>query len=120
MTKAVQAIAEWLGTFGVFYAEGDIPKDAALPYGTIPLKEPDWRSKTTYYIQLYDRAENSASVLETAEAIAGAIGDGKRIPFEGGIVVLRLEDPQIQCFTEGDIRRGYINLSMNSYHVPGI
>ena len=41
MTGMITALGQWLSQFGTWYAENDVPDDAVLPYGTVPLKDTD-------------------------------------------------------------------------------
>lgn len=120
MMKMIGALSEWLAQFGTFYAENDVPDEAALPYGTVPLVEPEWNQNSTFYIRWYVRTTDSTMLIAKADEIVGAIGSGIRIPFEGGILVIWPETPLIQQMIDGDVRSVYINLSIRSMHTPGI
>ena len=120
MTGMITALNTWLSQFGTFYNEGDIPDEAELPYGTVPIREPEWNQKTTFWIKYYERTTDSTSVLAKADQITAAIGTGVIIPYTGGYLVLWPETPLIQIIVDGDVRYAYINLSMNSYHTPGV
>lgn len=120
MMKMIGALQEWLSQFGTFYAENDVPDDAALPYGTVPIKDTEWNQPTTFYINWYARTTDSTALIQKADEIAKAIGTGVRIPYDGGLLVIWPETPLIQQMIDGDIRSVYINLSVNSYHMPGV
>ena len=121
MTGMIAALGNWLSQFGTFYAENDVPDDAVLPYGTAPLKDSEWDQSTTFYLQWYARTNNSAPLITKADQIAAAIGTkGALIPYEGGYLWIRAETPFCQIMIDGDIRRAYMNLSIKSYHMPGV
>lgn len=120
MIGMATALNNWLSNFGTFYAEGDVPDDAALPYGVVPLKDTYWQEPTTFYIKWYARTNDSTVVLSKADQIAAAIGEYVYIPYTGGLLVIYPETPLIQVEIDGDIRWAYINLSIRSYHMPGV
>ena len=48
MTSTLWALKDWLSGFGLpVYEAQDVPHGAALPYITIPLKEPEHNQPTT-------------------------------------------------------------------------
>lgn len=124
MRKAVQALDTYLNGFGLdAYAEDSVPDDVELPYITYRVVDPEWHQKATFFIRVWFRSTSNAVVLEKADEITGDIGEGKRLPFEGGMLVLWPESPKVQIQVDQNdraIRYAYINLSLNSYHVPGV
>jgi len=121
--KEAQALYNYFSGFGIpAYAENTVPDDAVLPYITYPLYQPEWRSKHTFYVIVYYRHKTSnLDSLSKADEIAGAIGEGIRLPFDGGMLVLWPETPLVQAMPpNGDIRAAYINLSINAYQMPGV
>jgi len=121
MIQVAAALKTFCSGFGLpAYAVGSVPDPVELPYITYPVVEPEWSSKASFYIQVWNRATTNTLILEKADEIVGAIGTGKIIPLEGGELVLWTESPTIQVMVNGDFRSAYINLSINAYHVPGI
>lgn len=130
MISTARALYAFLSGFGIpAYTTDNVP-DAAelppdvaeLPYLTYPLKEPEWNQKTTFYVTVYYRNQNSAyELLSKADEIVASIGEGKILDCDGGYVVLWPETPLVQPLPpDNDVRAAYINLSMNAYHMPGI
>jgi hypothetical protein len=120
MMKTAAALSTWLSRFGLpVYLAQDVPDGAELPYMTVPLSEPEWNRQGSYYIQVWYRTKSNAQPITKADEIVGEIGEGVRIPFDGGIVVLWPSTPLIQMLVDGDVRSAYINLAINSYHMPG-
>ena len=122
MIKTAQALYQFFSGFGIpAYAANTVPDDAQLPYLTYPLQEPEWNTKATFYVTVYDRSKTSnLSVLEMADEIVRAIGTGIRLPFDGGLLVIWPESPLIQSLPpDNDVRAAYINLALNAYHMPG-
>ena len=120
MMKTAQALNAWLQRFGLpVYLAQDVPDEAELPYITIPLSEPEWRFQSSFYIQVWYRTRSNVEPITKADEIVAAIGEGVRIPFEGGVIVLWPSSPLIQTLVDGDYRSAYINLAINSYHLPG-
>lgn len=121
MMSMATALSGWLTRFGLpVYLSVDVPDDAVLPYITIPLTQPEWSSKATYYIQVWYRTKTNVPVIDKADEVISAIGTGVRIPCNGGYVVIWPETPIIQMMIDGDVRSAYINLSVNSYQMPGV
>lgn len=119
MTGMATALNNWLAQFGTFYAEGDVPDNADLPYGIVPLKDTYWQEPTTFYIKWYARTNNSATVAAKADQITAAIGDCLYIRYTGGLLAIYPETPLTQIEVDGDVRWAYINLSIRSIHHPG-
>lgn len=121
MMKAMQALSDWIEQFGLpVYPTTAVPDDATLPYITIPLTDPEWSQKASFYIQPWYRTESNATVIAKADEIVAAIGTGVIIPYTGGYLVIWPETPLIQVMVDGDFRSAVINLSINSYHMPGV
>ena len=123
MIATAQALHEFFSQFGIpAYTENNIPKDAKLPYLTYPLKEPSWDKQESFYVNVYYRNDKSEmDCLSKADEITGMIGEGIRLFFRGGMVVLWPGSPLVQTKPpETGVRGAYINLMMNAYHVPGM
>ncbi len=123
MIATAKALLEFLSGFGIAaYAENTIPDDAELPYLTFPLREPEWGRKTTFYVNVYYRNQTSnLQSLTKADEIVAAIGEGIRLPCDGGYIALWPETPLVQELPpDNDVRGAYINLSLNAYHMHGI
>ena len=122
MISTAKALYGFFSGFDIpAYAENTVPDDAALPYLTYPLYDPEWRTKHSFYVQVYYRHKTSNyESLAKADEIVAAIGDGVRIPCDGGMLVIWPENPLIQAKPpDNDVRAAYINLSINAYHMPG-
>lgn len=124
MRRAVQALDTYLNGFGLdAYAEDSVPDNAEFPYITYRVVDPEWHQKTTFFVRVWFRSTRNAELLEKADQITGDIGEGKRIPFEGGLLMLWPESPKVQVQVDSNdraVRYAYINLSLNSYHMPGV
>ena len=124
MIAVASTLYSFFSGFGIpAYSENNIPKDAEPPYITYPLKEPDWNTQRSFYVNVYYR--NANSELETllkADEIVAAIGQEGRLYFPGGLLVLRPGNGDLiqSRQMDGDIRAAYINLLINAYHVPGV
>ena len=74
-----------------------------------------------YAIVYYRHQNSNLQSLAKADEIVGAIGEGIRLPIQGGYVVLWPDTPLVQMMPQnGDVRAAYINLAMNAYHMPGV
>ena len=119
MISTAQALYQFWNSFGLSaYTEDTIPDDAQLPYITYSLVESEILSPTSHYAQVWYRDTGNVALSETVAEIKSAIGEGVRIPCEGGYVVLRPSTPFAQLMVDSDpeIRRAYINLQINCYH----
>ena len=122
MYKAAEALKTFFSAFDLpAYQVGSIPEDVELPYIAYSLNVPEWNQKATGYAQVWDRTKSNTGIIQTADQITAAIGDtGKLISFDGGYLAIWLETPLIQIMVDGDYRSAYINLSINSYNMPGV
>lgn len=124
MRNAVMALHAYLNGFDIpAYAEDTVPETAQLPYITYRLVDPEWHQKASFFVRVWFRSTLNGPVLEKADEITGDIGEAKRIPFEGGLLVVWPETPKVQVIVDGNdrsLRYAYINLSLNSYHMPGV
>lgn len=120
MRETAKALKEFVGSFDLpAYTIDTVPDDVKLPYLVYSLNEPEWNQKATFYIQGWYRTKSNAVLLEKADEIVQAIGEGLKIKTVNGYVMIYPESPLIQLITNGDTRSFYINLSLNSYHLPG-
>lgn len=121
MINTAQSLAEWFQQFDLpVYLESDVPDGAEAPYIIIPLKDPDWRSKVSFPVSVWYRTTTNLPMIQKADAIVGAVGEGVRIQFTGGLLVLRTDnDTPVQIMVEGDYRLVRIPLTLNAYHLPG-
>ena len=124
MRKAIQALDTYLNGFGLdAYAEDTVPDNAQFPYITYRPVDPEWHQKTTFFVRVWFRSTRNAELLEKADQITEDIGEMKRLPFDGGMVVIWPETPKVQIMVNPNdrmVRYAYISLSINSYHMPGV
>lgn len=124
MRNAVRALHTYLSSFGLSaYAEDTVPDTAQLPYLTYRLVDPEWHQKASFFVRVWARSTSNTVVLEKADEITGDIGEGKWLPFEGGLLMIWPESPKVQIVVDSNdrnLRYAYINLSLNSYHMPGV
>lgn len=122
MTSTASALSEWFSQFGIpVYLEDDVPDEAEAPYITLPLKEADWRSQTSYQFMVWYRTTSNIALLSKADEIIAAVHEGARIYFTGGLLVLRVDEhTPTQIMMDGDYRGARVALVLNAYHVPGI
>lgn len=121
MMSTAKALSQWLSQFGLpVYLFADVPDDAVVPYITIPLNEPEWDKKASFYIQPWYRSTSNLDLIAKADEITAAIGRGVVIDCAGGHIAIWPETPLTQLMVDGDFRSVYINLSINAYHMPGV
>lgn len=120
MRGTATAIVQFLREFDLpVYMVGTVPDDISRPYLTFPLTEPEWSQKASFFIQGWYRTTSNIELLAKADEILGTIGEGIMIDMEGGHLVIYPESPACQVLVSGDWRSFYLNLSINSYHLPG-
>jgi len=122
MMKAAQALSQWFAQFGLpVYLDGDVPDDAEAPYITIPLREPNWNGRAAFQFTVWYHTVSNVEPITKADEIIGVIMQGTRIPFDGGLLVLRMDEdtPQAQIIIDEDYRGARISTVLNSYHMPG-
>lgn len=121
MYQAAAALKTFFSGFGLpAYQESTVPEDVQLPYISYSISSPEWNQKASMYVQVWDRSTSNIGIIRTADQITQAIGGEKRIPLDGGYLVIWPETPLIQIQADGDFRYAYINLSINAYHLPGV
>ena len=120
MKSLAKALHDFVGGFGLpAYTPQTIPKDVSVPYLVYPLIEPRWDQKATFYIQGWYRTTSNAELTAKSDAILREIGEGVTIKTISGYLVIYPETPLVQIDITGDYRTFYINLSINSYQMPG-
>ena len=120
MRAEAKALKSFVSGFGLpAYLKGFVPKDITVPYLVYPLTEPEWDQKATFYIQGWYRSTDLTALTEKADQIVKEIGVGITINTDSGYLVIYPETPLIQIEGDGDYRYFYINLSVNSFQMPG-
>ena len=121
MYKAAEALKNFYSGFGLpAYQEGSVPDDVSLPYISYSLSVPEWNQKASHYVRVWDRTKSNTGIIRKADQITQAIGTRKKIRFDGGYLIIYPETPLIQDEVSGDLRFAYINLSINTYNLPGV
>lgn len=120
MYNAAAALKDFFSGFGLpAFAVGSVPDDVELPYITYSMSVPEWNQKASLYAQVWDRTKSNTGIISKADQITSAIEQGAIITLDGGYMVIWPESPLIQIMVDGDYRSAYINLSVNTYHLPG-
>lgn len=85
MKEIAKALNEFWSQFGVdAYAEGQVPDDAALPYISFPIIQPNWRSQMVYQPQIWDRDTSFDTITGLVDEISNAIGEGLKLTLDNG------------------------------------
>lgn len=122
MRNTAATLKTFFGGFGIpAYSETSVPNDVQLPYITYPIKEPEWRKPTSFYIVLWCRTKGYADALTKADQILAAIGEGISLEANGGWVVIRPDNPLVQEMKDddNDTKALYINLQLNAFRKAG-
>lgn len=123
MRTTGKAVKQFVGSFNLpAYATMSVPPNVSLPYLTYPLVEPEWNQKASFYIQGWYKATSYTEMMEKCDEILREIGTGIIVNTENGYIVIYPETPLVQFLNDVDdgTKSFYINLSINSYHMPGV
>ena len=117
MTNTAVALYTFFSGFGLpAYVIGCVPDDAEVPYITYQLREPDWRSPTQLYAELWYRSTSLVQINAKADQIRAAIGEGKSIPTPNGAIYL-CEFTAEPLYMEGDdtLKRMYMTFTLYAH-----
>ena len=121
MYRAAEALKTFFSGFGLpAYQEDTVPDDVSLPYISYSVSIPEWDQKASNYVRVWARTKSNTWIIQKADHILKSIGTGKKITFAGGYLMIWPETPNVQIEVDGDVRYAYINLSINSYNLPGV
>lgn len=119
MQKPTQALNAFFSSFSIpAYTSKTVPDKVELPYIAYGLTIPEWRESRSLYAIVWDRTSSNEWIVNKADEIISAIGDGLLIDFDGGHMVIRYESSDLMI--DEDCRGIYINLTLNVYSVPGV
>lgn len=119
MTSVSKALYAFYSGFGLpAYPEDGVPSDAALPYITYTVVQPDCLDSAAHQARVWYQSESYAGVNAKADEIIAAVGRGLLLPAGDGFVCLRPGTPLAQHMPiEGkpEIKIVYINFQINFY-----
>lgn len=119
MLSTARALQKFWAGFGLpAYSEGSVPDDAELPYITYSLPVTEGPNPATHYAKIYYHDTSNDAVTAKADEVLAAIGSGgANVDHK---LRIYLQNPLAQIITETDtVRYAYINLQINSNHMPG-
>lgn len=120
MKETAAKLKLFFSGFGIpAYARQSVPEEVELPYIAYDLVEPRWDQQMNMSCQVYYPKNQLESLLDTADAVMAAIGEGKKIIMPGGYLVIYLAEQQAQTMTDEMTQSVYISLLVNAYHTPG-
>ena len=117
MTQTAIALYEFFSSFGIpAYVVGCVPDDAALPYITYQLREPDWREPTQLYCEVWYRSTSLVQINAKTDQIRAAIGEGISIKTASGAVYLS-DFTAEPMYMEGDdtLKRMYCTMTLYAH-----
>jgi len=118
MTNTAIALYNFFSGFGLSaYVEDSVPDEAALPYITYQLIEPDWDDGGAFYARVWYRSTSYAAINAKVDEIRAAIGEGISLPTPGGAVYLSKGTPFVQYMPmEGDntLKVAYLNINIQA------
>ena len=123
MTSIAKALYAFYSGFGLpAYPEDGVPSDAALPYITYTIVQPDFIDSAVHQARIWYQSDSYAGVNAKADEIIAAVGRGLLLPAGNGAVCLRPGTPLAQHMPiEGkpEIKIVYLNFQLNAYHTQG-
>ena len=87
--NTIKALETFFGGFGLDVYPGDnVPGGASVPYITVQLVIPNWRTGTPFYARVWYRGYNYDAIAAKVDEIEAAIGEGVGIPTGAGAVYI--------------------------------
>lgn len=118
VTNTAIALYQFFSGFGIdAYVEYSVPDEAALPYITYQLVEPDWRDSATFYARVWYRSTSYTAINTKVDEIRAAIGEGVSLPTDSGAIYLFKGTPFAQNMPmEGDdtLKVVYLNFIIHA------
>ena len=119
MTSIAKALYAFYSGFGLpAYPEDGVPSDAALPYITYTIVQPDFIDSAVHQARIWYQSDSYAGVNAKADEIISAVGRGLLLPDGDGAVCLRPGTPLAQHMPiEGkpEIKIVYLNFQLSAY-----
>ena len=119
MTSIAKALYAFYSGFGLpAYPEDGVPSDAALPYITYTIVQPDFIDSAVHQARIWYQSDSYAGVNAKADEIISAVGRGLLLPSGDGAVCLRPGTPLAQHMPiEGkpEIKIVYLNFQLSFY-----
>ena len=124
MTSIAKALYALYSGFGLpAYPEDGVPSDAALPYITYTIVQPDFIDSGVHQARIWYQSDSYVGVNAKADEIIAAVGEIKKLPAGDGTVCLRPGTPPAQPMSiEGkpEIKIVYLNFQLNAYLAQGV
>ncbi|MCI6649127.1 MAG: hypothetical protein MSH24_06315 [Lachnospiraceae bacterium] len=117
MLDVAIALQRFYSSFGIkAYEEHTVPKNAALPYITYELEEPDWREETTLTANVWYSGTSYKPLYSKVDEISDKIGEGLLWPADGGHLYLYKGSPFAQVADTGNdnVKVVYLTIGMHA------
>ena len=119
MTNIAKALYAFYSGFGLPASPEDgVPSDAALPYITYTIVQPDYIDSAVHQVRIWYQSDSYAGVNAKADEIISAVGRGLMLTAGEGAVCLRPGTPLAQHMPiEGkpEIKIVYLNFQLSFY-----
>lgn len=87
MMQTAQALRDFFSSFGVpAYMSGNIPDNVTMPYITYDIVEPEPFATAQFNASVWYRSTGLSEVVAKADEIKAAIGNGKDIKTDSGVI----------------------------------
>ena len=124
MTSIAKALYAFYSGFGLpAYPEDGVHSDAALPYITYTIVQPDFIDSSVHQARIWYQSDSYVGVNAKADEIISAVGRGLLLPAGDGAVCIRPGTPLAQHMPiEGkpEIKIVYLNFQLNAYLTQGV
>lgn len=118
MKDTAAALYGFFSSFGLpAYVENNVPDNAALPYITYELKEPEPGERASMTARVWYMDTGFAAITEKVDEIKEAVRYGASIPTDTGAVWIWPDNPfcQFQPPDEPKIKIAYLLLIIGAY-----
>lgn len=111
MMKGAKALAEFFSGFDIpAYEENSVPDNAALPYITYQITVPDWRESASITACVWYSGTSFKEIFDKTDEISKYVGEGRRIPVEGGSLQIFKDTPfsQVVSTSKDNVKCVYL------------
>ena len=118
MRDTAAALYSFFSSFNLpAYVENTVPENAALPYITYELREPEAGENSSLTARVWYMSNSFSEIVDKVDEIKAAIGGGKSIPVTGGAVWIWQDTNfcQFQPSDEPKMKIAYLMLIIGAY-----
>lgn len=117
MIDVAKGLKEFYSSFGIpAYEEHTVPDDAALPYITYEIMNPDWRDDAIITANVWYSGTTFGPLFKKVDEISAKLGEGLRVPTDTGSLYLYKGNPFSQVSDTGndEVKVCYLMIGMQA------